>query len=208
MYPTSEAQMLEPHHQIDPRTRRRYFQGLVEACGEYGILPSSYIIPESKVRKLGDSPVSSGGFSGVWEGVYGEEGEAVAIKVLRRRATLDVHGVARVGSFDLFSSHNQALTILRNFCREAVTWKHLSHPNILPFIGVTANNEEYAMISPWMRGRTIVHYLRNNSATNPLKLARTIFHFVHLSVKPLSPITVRGCRVRSSVSPHHGSCPR
>jgi len=112
MYPTSEAQMLEPHHQIDLCTTRRYFQRLVEACGEYGTLPSSYIIPESKVQKLGDSPVSSGGFSDVWPGAYEEDEDedpkCVAIKVIRYREPDGVQKIKKVRHFDPFSSHDRA----------------------------------------------------------------------------------------------------
>ena len=58
----------------------------MEICGKYGILPNSCIILESKVQKLGDSPISSGGFSGVWKGIYEER--PVAIKVLRQHTTI------------------------------------------------------------------------------------------------------------------------
>ena len=62
----------------------------MEICGKYGILPGSCTIPESKVQRSGGLSVSSGVFSTVWKGVYGEKGEAVAIKVLQRRETTDV----------------------------------------------------------------------------------------------------------------------
>ena len=68
--------------------QRRCFQGLVKLCGKYGILPNSYVIPGSKVQKLGDSPHASGGFSDVWSGIYNEAEDRckrVAIKVIRHR---------------------------------------------------------------------------------------------------------------------------
>ena len=54
----------------------------MELCGEHGILPSSCLIPESKVEKLGEEPVAIGGFSDVWPGIYEEE-TWVAVKVIR-----------------------------------------------------------------------------------------------------------------------------
>ena len=73
---------------MDMSVRRRCFRGLVKLCGEYSILPSSHIIPESKIQKLGDSPISSGGSSEVWPGIHEDEkdedgGKSVAIKVIR-----------------------------------------------------------------------------------------------------------------------------
>ena len=104
--------MLEPRYPVSLRTRRRCFRGLVRICGERGILPSSYIIPKSKIRKLGDSPISSGGFSDVWPGAYEEEEEeeekSVAIKVIRYDKSDDVRKIKKVKYFDPFSSHDRA----------------------------------------------------------------------------------------------------
>ena len=74
--------MLDLHSQISWNTRRRCFRGLVRVCGEYGLLPKSYFIPESKIEKLGEAPISVGGFSEVWPGAYEEE-KTVAIKVMK-----------------------------------------------------------------------------------------------------------------------------
>ncbi|KAF9654244.1 kinase-like protein [Thelephora ganbajun] len=143
--------MLDHKYPITMRTRRRCFRGLVKVCGEYGILPNSYIIQESDIEKLGESPVSSGGFSDVWPGMH--EGEkSVAIKIIRYYESDDVQ------------------TIKKDFCREVITWKRLSHPNVLELIGVMMNDKEYVMVSPWMENRNIVDYLRKSLQTNPLKL--------------------------------------
>ena len=91
--------------------RRRCFRGLVKLCGEYGILPNSHVIPESKVQKLGDSPHASGGFSEVWPGIYNEAEDeededgckGVAIKVIRYRDADDVR-MKKVRYFDLSPS--------------------------------------------------------------------------------------------------------
>jgi hypothetical protein len=99
------------------RTRERCFQGLVKICGEYGIIPNSYIIPESKIEKAGDSPISSGGFSEVWEGVH--RGEPVAIKTIRYYQVDDVQKIQKVGSFHLFPSSRPSLTIYRTFAERS-----------------------------------------------------------------------------------------
>jgi len=81
--------------------RTRCFRGLVKICGECGILPNPYIIPGSKIQKLGNSPVASGGFSDVWPGVYGEDESTVAIKVVRYYESDDIQKIKRVSCFDL-----------------------------------------------------------------------------------------------------------
>jgi hypothetical protein len=81
--------------------RRRCSQELVEVCGEYDILPSSYIIPGSEVQKQGNFPVSFEGFIDVWKGVYGKERKVVVIKALRQYQTADVQTIKKVKSFDI-----------------------------------------------------------------------------------------------------------
>jgi hypothetical protein len=175
--------MLDPRFGINLRTRRRCFRGLVKICGEHCILPSSYIIPESKVQKLGDCAVSSGGFSDVWPGMY-EEDLAVAIKVIRYCELDDVQKVKKVRYPNLFPrtigpDHPQ------NFCREVITWKRMSHPNILPLIGVMMNENEYSMVAPWMDNGNVIEFLKDpeNHQANPLKLVCIVFHFIHLFVE-------------------------
>ena len=100
------------------RARRRCFRGLVKICGEHGILPSSYIIPESKI-KPGDS-LASGGFSEVLRGTY-EGNKSVAIKVIRLydvyslnvQGTKGIKEVKKVRHFDLPSSSRSNLIALR-----------------------------------------------------------------------------------------------
>ena len=47
-------------------------------------------------------------------------------------------------------------------------WKHLSHPNIVPFMGVTL--EPLQLVSEWMPGGELRSYLRENPRTNPVYL--------------------------------------
>jgi len=79
--------------------RTRCFRGLVKICGECGILPNPYIIPGPKIKKLGNSPIASGGFSDVWPGMYGED--EVAIKVIRYYESDDIQKIKKVSYFDI-----------------------------------------------------------------------------------------------------------
>ncbi|KAJ6457351.1 kinase-like domain-containing protein, partial [Mycena sanguinolenta] len=47
------------------------------------------------------------------------------------------------------------------FCREALVWKELCHPYILPFLGIEENSfpSLLCMVSPWMEHGTVLKYL-------------------------------------------------
>jgi len=53
--------------------------------------------------------------------------------------------------------------IHKSFAREAVTWRQLSHPNLLPFYGVYLIGEKRAeklcLVCPWMQNGNLSHYL-------------------------------------------------
>jgi len=112
--------------------RTRCFRGLVKICGECGILPNPYIIPGSKIQRLGKSPIASGGFSDVWPGMYGED-ESVAIKVIRYYESDDIQKIKKVSCFEpwpAFSSQ-PTMTICRisaerlsfgSVCRTRTYW--------------------------------------------------------------------------------------
>lgn len=54
------------------------------------------------------------------------------------------------------------------FCKEAIMWKHLSHPNIVPLLGVTII--PFQLISSWMTGGTLLEYIKTNPNADRLGL--------------------------------------
>ena len=66
----------------------------------------------------------------------------------------------------------------QNFFREVATWKHLSHPNVLELIGVTIDDHEYSIVSPWMEDGSIIGFLREDFEANPLGLVRTTMYYL------------------------------
>ncbi|KAF9644874.1 kinase-like protein [Thelephora ganbajun] len=54
------------------------------------------------------------------------------------------------------------------FYREAIVWKHLNHPNIVPFKGVTF--DPLQLVSEWMPGGELRKYVENNPGANPISL--------------------------------------
>ena len=51
-----------------------------------------------------------------------------------------------------------------------MTWKTLQHPNVLPLMGVTMSESQFAMISEWMVNGNINEYVEANPDANRLKL--------------------------------------
>ena len=53
-----------------------------------------------------------------------------------------------------------------------MTWKILRHPNVLPLLGVTMDNSQFAMISEWMVGGNINEYIKTHSDANRFELVQ------------------------------------
>ena len=57
---------------------------------------------------------------------------------------------------------------LKTFCKEAVMWKSLKHPNILPLLGATISPPQ--LISLFMPAGDLPRYLTKNPNTNRIGL--------------------------------------
>ena len=60
----------------------------------------------------------------------------------------------------------------QRFCREAVAWKHLRHPNVLPLLGVTVSERRFAMVSEWMEHGNINQFVEKDKDTKRTELVR------------------------------------
>ncbi|KAL0066403.1 Rho guanine nucleotide exchange factor [Marasmius tenuissimus] len=99
------------------------------------------------VEDLGDGPVEYGGFADIWKGRIGDV--KVAVKVVRHRLDSQKHD-----------------RMIKAFTREAMIWRNLNHPNILPFTGMYWFNEaqgQLCLVSPWMENGNLLQFLTNNS---------------------------------------------
>jgi serine/threonine protein kinase len=56
------------------------------------------------------------------------------------------------------------------FCQEVVIWKKLSHPNVLPLLGVSKLSIPFYTISEWMENGNVTEYIDNHLETNRLQL--------------------------------------
>ena len=104
----------------------------------------------------------------MYEGTLG--GSRVCIKRMRVYLNDDPNKAAKV-RFDAVCS--PSLTRLQTFCQEAVIWKRLKHPNILPLLGVTITPLQ--LISNWMSGGDLPEYIQKHSDTDRLRLVGVVF---------------------------------
>jgi len=56
-----------------------------------------------------------------------------------------------------------------------VIWKTLQHPNVLPLIGVTVSENQFAMVSDWMVNGNINEFVRARPDANLLGLVGFTF---------------------------------
>ena len=56
-----------------------------------------------------------------------------------------------------------------------VTWKTLRHPNVLPSIGVTMTETQFAMVSEWMANGGINEFVKAHPDVDRLGLVGFLF---------------------------------
>ncbi|KAF9645725.1 kinase-like protein [Thelephora ganbajun] len=127
---------------------RKCLRELRSICGARATLPTAYTLPFDLIT-VGPIPFASGGSGDVYKETL--NGSTVCVKRVRVSTQDDLAAAAKI------------------FCQEAVMWKHLKHPNILPLLGVTLSPLQ--LVSNWMPGGDLSGYVKN-SDTNRLGLSR------------------------------------
>ncbi len=106
----------------------------------------------------------------IWKGRMGDT--LICIKVLRMFVNNGIEERARVikVSFSFSSSLVLADVHDQNFCREALVWRNLKHPNVLLFLGVSTELfvPSFCLIYPWMENGNIMKFLATNPGHNRL----------------------------------------
>ncbi|KAF9643894.1 kinase-like protein [Thelephora ganbajun] len=136
---------------LDPSSlaSRKCLRELRNVCGNRGILPTSYTL-SADFLDIGSYPLDSGGYGDVYLGVLG--GSNVSVKRVRMYVA---EGPQKV---------------TKTFCKEAVMWKRLKHPNIVPLLGVTITPLQ--LISTWMPGGNLPEYIRTHPNADRLAFLR------------------------------------
>ncbi|KAJ7088668.1 kinase-like domain-containing protein [Mycena epipterygia] len=105
-----------------------------------GLHPRCFAL--SGLQKVGQQ-VAAGGFGDIWKGLV--RGQSVSVKIMRLFQDADVEAV------------------LKEFGREALIWRQLCHPNLLPFFGLYYLENRLCLVSPWMENGNILQFLSKDS---------------------------------------------
>ena len=72
----------------------------------------------------------------------------------------------------LGEAHRNRSPPTQGLCREVLIWKRLSHPNVLPLLGVSVSKspQYFRIISEWMPNGNVTEYTRSNPEANRLRL--------------------------------------
>ena len=144
-------------------------------------MPASYILRQELIR-IG-RVYYHGGFADVCKGEYLES--PVAVKRLRMNGG-DYDRIFKVLLINLVDHHYSAFS--QRLCREIIGWKHLSHPNILPLLGVSMSADPHCfhILTEWMPNGNVIQYARSNPGANRLQLVSSLvifpYAFSHLFI--------------------------
>ncbi|KAJ7145877.1 kinase-like domain-containing protein, partial [Mycena epipterygia] len=132
------------------RKARRIIRKLSESCDK---LPSALFITGVSERE--EYPTFGGGYGDIYRASHNNK--PVALKHLRH-----------------FLRGTESHRIRLNLFREALVWRELHHPNILPFIGIDRESfpSSLCMVSPWMEHGTILKYLEVHGHANVFEIAQ------------------------------------
>ena len=69
--------------------------------------------------------------------------------------------------------------LAKEFAKEALLWRQLNHPNVLPFYGLydmsSGAQRIPCLVSPWMDQGNVVQYLKANAASANRNFLARIF---------------------------------
>ncbi|KAJ6457353.1 hypothetical protein C8R45DRAFT_1033457 [Mycena sanguinolenta] len=125
--------------QEDGRMARRIIRKLV--CNSDKV-PSALLI--TGITGKEEHPTFGGGFADIYRASYNNR--VVALKYMR---------------VIQYMRGSDSRDVRLKFCREALVWKQLCHPHILPFLGIEGDSfpSPLCMVSPWMEHGTVLKYL-------------------------------------------------
>jgi len=104
------------------------------------------------VTVIGNDPVAGGSFADIYKGSF--KNQLVCLKMVK-----------------VFES-SQVDYIVKQFSHEAILWRQLSHPNLLPFFGLYYFHSRACLVSPWAENGHINTFLQNNTHADRALLVR------------------------------------
>ncbi|KAK7027406.1 hypothetical protein VNI00_015242 [Paramarasmius palmivorus] len=161
-----------------------------------GISPSCLTIKGiTKLAPGKDPKVASDGFGDIWKGHLGDSEDqfVLCLKVVKVHLMSDMK------------------RLLNEYLREAITWRQLRHPNILPCLGLyylrVENTQRLCLISPWMEDGNLVEFLKTQppETVNRIQLMHDITNGVsHLHALGIVHGDLKDVNIL--ITPSHRAC--
>jgi hypothetical protein len=143
---------------------------LIELAHGSGLYPECLV--QKDIQIIGNHPVGGGSFGDVWKGLMKDQ--LVAVKVLRIFEDSDKAQLFKVSKWQIqIRGSVYLIRWSQAFSYEAVTWRQLSHPNVLPFYGIhhlDDNPSRVSLVSPWMGNGRVTQFLKSFPTTDRVHL--------------------------------------
>ncbi|KAG6807930.1 hypothetical protein H0H92_005968 [Tricholoma furcatifolium] len=111
-----------------------------------GLYPACFSLDDSVTQTVGVA-VTAGGVADIYKVLF--RGKYLCLKMIR------------MTEYD---------HLTKVFAREVTVWAQLSHPNVLPFLGLVKYREQLCFVSCWATNGNLEEYLRNNVGANRMLL--------------------------------------
>ncbi|THU80549.1 kinase-like protein [Dendrothele bispora CBS 962.96] len=170
--------------------RKMCMKQLRRLSKKFQVLPPSLILED--IATMDSRATTGGGFADIWRGTF--NGQMVCLKVLRIFLRSD--GATR----------NK---VINDFCREALIWRQLKHPNVLPFLGVNTElfSPSFCLVSPSMSNSDLIHYSKihpDYDRINAIKQLADGMNYLHSFQPPIVHGDIKGANIL--ISDNHQCC--
>ncbi|KAG6910448.1 hypothetical protein DXG01_010373 [Tephrocybe rancida] len=137
---------------LDTQFRRSLIVATQRLCKKSGLYPVCYEL--KGVQQDESGPITAGGFADIYKGDF--EGHTVCLKAIR------------------VYQDSQLEHLLKQFSKEVIIWRQLSHPNVLPMYGLYRFKRRLCLVAPWMENGDVGAYLKQNPGADRLSLVADV----------------------------------
>ena len=109
--------------------------------------------------------MESNGSANIYKATY--QGRVVTVKALkahRMQAPDDTHKVRMPRYY--ISLPVLTHWVFQRLVKEVIGWAWLRHENILPFVGITMQSDQFSVVSEWIPNGDIVSFVAQNPGRN------------------------------------------
>ncbi|KAJ7883476.1 kinase-like domain-containing protein [Mycena olivaceomarginata] len=159
-------------------------KALLRLSGVSGIHPRC--LPLSGLEEVGEQ-LAGGGFGDICKGLV--DGQSVCLKIMRIFEDATIKAA------------------LKGFGREALIWRQLCHPNVLPFFGIYYLDKRLCLVSPWMECGNVMQFLTAHKPTDAERLSLILDMALGLQYLHKEEIVHGDLKALNIlVTPSHGAC--